>query len=116
MKRVIVIGTTGSGKTTLAKKIAEKLNCPHIQIDSLFWKPNWQEATDEELFAKIEEAVFQESWVLDGLQSESLEALEMAIRTAGWLKIDSAFQPLQLSLQSSSPPEVHNFDTSTLSL
>ena len=66
MKRLIVIGTTGSGKTTLAKKIAEKLNCPHIQIDSLFWKPNWQEATDEELFAKIEEAVSQESWVLDG--------------------------------------------------
>ena len=50
-----------------------------------------------------QDTVIEESWVLDGLQSDSLEALEMAIRTAGWLKIDSAFQPLQIFLQSSSP-------------
>lgn len=66
MKRVIITGTTGSGKSTLAKKLAKKLNCPHIQLDSLFWKPNWQEASDEELFSKLEKAVAQDSWVLDG--------------------------------------------------
>lgn len=66
MKRVIIIGTTGSGKTTLAKKLAKKLNCPHIQIDALFWKPNWQEASDEELFSKLKAATSGDSWVVDG--------------------------------------------------
>lgn len=66
MNKIIIIGTTGSGKSTLAKKISEKLNIPYIQLDHLFWKPNWEESTDEEFFKKIESATNQDSWVLDG--------------------------------------------------
>ena len=49
------------------------------------------------------ESVVKTEWVLEGLQSESVEALEMVIRTAGWLHIEAAFQPLQRNLQSPSP-------------
>lgn len=43
MNKIIIIGTTGSGKSTVAKKLSEKLNVPHIQLDFLFWKPNWEQ-------------------------------------------------------------------------
>ena len=50
--RINVVGTSGCGKSTVAKRIAEKLNVPYIQLDELHWKPNWVESTDEELFPK----------------------------------------------------------------
>jgi len=40
MKRIVIIGTSCSGKTTLAKTIALKLNIKHIELDKLHWKPN----------------------------------------------------------------------------
>lgn len=64
--RINVIGTSGSGKSTFSKRIAEKLNIPYIELDELFWKTNWNESTDSEFFPKIQQATQGESWVLDG--------------------------------------------------
>ena len=64
--RINVLGTSGSGKTSVAKRIAKKLNIPYVELDELFWKPNWTESTDEELFPKLEEALSVDGWVLDG--------------------------------------------------
>ena len=44
MKKVIVVSSTGSGKSTLSKGLSALLSIPHIQLDALFWKPNWGEA------------------------------------------------------------------------
>ena len=66
MKRINVIGTSGSGKSTVARAISERLNYPYIELDNLFWKDDWQETEDEELFAKLSELLKQENWVLDG--------------------------------------------------
>ena len=60
------MGTSGSGKTSVARRIAKKLNIPYVELDELFWKPNWTESTDEELFPKLEEALSVDGWVLDG--------------------------------------------------
>ena len=64
--RINVVGTSGCGKSTVSKRIAERLNIPYIQLDELYWKPNWAESTDEELFPKLEKALFPAEWVLDG--------------------------------------------------
>ncbi len=69
--RINVVGTSGSGKSTVGKRIAEKLNIPYIQLDQLHWKPNWQESTDEELFTKLENALSADDWVLDGNYSKT---------------------------------------------
>ena len=67
MKKVIIVGPTGSGKSTLAQMLSEKLKLPYIQLDELFWKPNWQWSTDEEFFIKIQSALeINESWIIDG--------------------------------------------------
>ena len=64
--RINVLGTAGSGKSTFSKLIAEKLSVSYIQMDELFWKPNWRESSDEELFPKLEKALSSDDWVLDG--------------------------------------------------
>ncbi|CAM3805832.1 shikimate kinase [Parendozoicomonas haliclonae] len=64
--KINVVGVSGSGKSTLARKLADALNAPYLEMDRLFWKPNWQEPTNEEFFPKLEQALKQDSWVLDG--------------------------------------------------
>ena len=64
--KINVIGTSGRGKSTLARQLAIALGIPYLEMDQLFWKPNWQESTDEEFFPRLEEALAAEAWVLDG--------------------------------------------------
>ncbi|MBN0386682.1 (d)CMP kinase, partial [Pseudomonas aeruginosa] len=42
-----VVGTSGSGKSTLARRLAHRLELPWIELDRLYWRPNWQGAPDE---------------------------------------------------------------------
>jgi ABC-type phosphonate transport system ATPase subunit len=46
-KRIVVIGTTSSGKSTLAKALSERLNLDFIELDALYWEPNWKTAEVE---------------------------------------------------------------------
>jgi adenylate kinase family enzyme len=48
MNRIVIIGTSCSGKTTLATTIKEILNITHIELDVLYWKPNWIERSNNE--------------------------------------------------------------------
>jgi adenylate kinase family enzyme len=67
--RILVVGTSGSGKTTMAKRIAAELSLPHIELDALHWGPGWQALTqtDPAEFARqVVAAVAAEVWVLDG--------------------------------------------------
>ena len=71
MKKINVIGTTGSGKSTFSKALSEKLGYSCIHMDQLFWKPNWEQATDDEFISKVLAAVSGETWVLDGNYSRA---------------------------------------------
>lgn len=65
-KRIVVIGTSGSGKSTLAAKVAQKLSIPHIEMDALYWEPNWQEAPEETLRERVKAKMELPEWVVDG--------------------------------------------------
>lgn len=65
--RVVIVGTSCSGKTTLAKAIAAKANIPHIELDVLYWKPGWVGTSEIDFHEKIKQAITaSDSWVLSG--------------------------------------------------
>ncbi|MBS1788447.1 MAG: AAA family ATPase [Acidobacteria bacterium] len=66
MKRVVVIGTSGTGKTTFAGKLARLLNVPHIELDQLHWNPNWRETPRDQFIEKVKVATDAPAWVVDG--------------------------------------------------
>ena len=66
MKRVSVIGTTGSGKTTFARALGAVITARHVELDALFWEPGWKTAELETFRSRIRSAISGEAWVVDG--------------------------------------------------
>jgi adenylate kinase family enzyme len=66
MKRVVVIGTSCSGKTTFASQLADKLAIAHTELDVLHWLPDWQMRPLEDFRSLVKEVVEQDRWVIDG--------------------------------------------------
>ena len=66
MKRILLIGCAGAGKSTLAPKIAQKLGLPCIHLDQLFWKPGWVETPQAEWERKLKKIMKAKKWVMDG--------------------------------------------------
>ena len=66
MQRIVVVGPPGSGKTTVARELARRLDLPHTELDSLWWEPNWVEAGREVFSERAASVVAGERWVVDG--------------------------------------------------
>ena len=66
MKRVMIIGSGGAGKSTLAMKMAEITCLPLTHLDKVFWQSNWQEPDKSWWSQKVAELANEENWILDG--------------------------------------------------
>lgn len=67
--RIVVVGTSGAGKTTLARRIAAVLELPHIELDAINWQSGWRDLTRHdpaEFVRRVNEAIGAEAWVVDG--------------------------------------------------
>ncbi len=64
--RVNLVGSSGSGKSTLGRALAEALGHPIVEIDDLFWGPNWTPQSDETFLPALAAALEAPQWVLDG--------------------------------------------------
>lgn len=65
-KRIVVIGTTASGKSTLARALADKIHARFVELDALHWEPNWVEAPLTVFRERVETATSSEVWVVAG--------------------------------------------------
>jgi len=83
--RINVIGTSGSGKSVLSRRLAALLQAPHVEIDSLFWRPGWQQTPDADFHAAVAEAVAAPRWVLDGNYSGTIPVKWSRVDAVVWL-------------------------------
>lgn len=66
MRRIVVVGTSGSGKTALARELSRRLGIPYVEIDALHWEPHWTTASLDVLRDRVAQAVGPAAWVVDG--------------------------------------------------
>lgn len=65
-ERVAVVGTSCSGKSTFAAKLAHLLGIPHIELDANYWGPNWTPIDADQFRQRIDDLTSQPRWVCDG--------------------------------------------------
>jgi adenylate kinase family enzyme len=66
MKRIMIIGNGGAGKSTLARALAEKLKLPLYHLDKIYWLPGWKEIEMEVMNESVLKIASEEEWIIDG--------------------------------------------------
>ena len=88
IRRIQVMGSSGSGKSTVAQRLAVGLGVPFVELDALFWLPGWTERDGDDFRARVAEATSGPGWVVGGnytgrLQGAVWERAEMVV----WLDL-----------------------------
>ena len=73
MRKIIVIGCPGSGKTTFARKLRDKTGLPLYYLDAIWHKPDKTHIPREEFDARMAEILPTDQWIIDGNYSRTLE-------------------------------------------
>jgi adenylate kinase family enzyme len=90
MKRVLLIGAGGAGKSTLSRRLGEILGLKVIHLDVEHWRPGWVETPKDEWARKVGELCGGDSWVIDGNYSSTLEPRLAACDTVVFLDLPRA--------------------------
>jgi adenylate kinase family enzyme len=81
VRRVSVVGNSGSGKSRLARELAAILGVPHLELDGVFHQPGWEPLPVQEFQRVVAARANEDGWVIDGNYS--------AVRPAVWARADT---------------------------
>lgn len=84
-RRIAVVGTSGSGKTTFARRAAGRLDIPHVELDAIFWGPGWTQAPVDEFRARAAAALAGDAWTTDGNYRKVRDIVWARADTVVWL-------------------------------
>jgi adenylate kinase family enzyme len=87
MRRVSLVGSPGSGKTTLGRQLAARLDAPFIELDAIFHQPRWGELPREEFREQVSAKLQGPKWVVDGNYSAVQDLVWQQADTVVWLDL-----------------------------
>jgi adenylate kinase family enzyme len=90
MHRVSVVGTSCSGKTTIARRIADHYQIPHIELDKVFWQPNWTPLPLDRYRLTVEALAAGDAWVIDGNYSKVRDIVWGRATDVVWMNLPLA--------------------------
>jgi len=87
-RRFVIYGPTSSGKSTLAQQISHRTGLPHIELDALFWLPDWKEKPLEKFRSDVSAALNKhvDGWVCDGNYSNVRDLILPLADTVVWIR------------------------------
>jgi adenylate kinase family enzyme len=87
LERVVVVGTSCVGKTTFSRRLAAALASPVVQLDELYWGPNWTARPEKEFIGSVERATTGPRWVVDGNYSTIRDVVWPRATAVIWLNL-----------------------------
>ena len=87
MRRVTVFGTTGSGKSWLAERLAGQAGLRVVELDALYWGPNWQPAPLELFRHRVERETVGDGWIVVGNYAQVRDLVWRPADTLIWLDL-----------------------------
>ena len=83
LERIVVVGKSGAGKTTLATQLADRLNLTNVELDGISWQANWVNLPKHEMRERVDEALpVAGHWIADGNYIRS-------VRDIVWVRADT---------------------------
>jgi len=73
MKKIVIIGPPGSGKTTLASDLGPLLKVKVFSLDRFFWESGWKGKSREERLEILDHLVQEKQWIIEGTYLDSSE-------------------------------------------
>jgi adenylate kinase family enzyme len=87
VRRISVVGTSGSGKSTVGRQLAGSLGVPFVELDSIYHQPGWVPLPPEEFRRRVAEAAAGDGWVIDGNYSAARDLVWARADTVVWLDL-----------------------------
>ncbi len=87
MRKIVIIGSPGAGKSTLARRLGQATRIPVIHLDSLFWRPGWTATPRPEWIRLHTKAISGEEWIIDGHYGSTLDLRIQAADTIVFLDV-----------------------------
>jgi adenylate kinase family enzyme len=87
MKKILIIGSSGAGKSVLSRRLHEVMRLPVIHLDKHYWRPGWTDPPKEEWQKRIAELLQQDEWIMDGNFGGTLEQRLKACDTVVFLDL-----------------------------
>jgi adenylate kinase family enzyme len=73
VKRILVIGHPGAGKSTLASELGKKIGLPVVHLDKEFWQPGWIRTPEDEWWQQVTSIITSDRWIIDGTFDRTLD-------------------------------------------
>ena len=87
-RRISVVGLSGSGKTTVARRLARLVDAPHVELDAVHWvHPGWVEPSEEEFHAAVGGALAGDAWVVEGNYRSARAVYWSRVEMLVWLDL-----------------------------
>jgi adenylate kinase family enzyme len=87
VKKVLVIGSSGAGKSTFSIRLGEITGLPVIHLDKNYWLPDWIEPPKEVWLEQVAELITREEWIIDGNFGGTMEMRLASCDTAIFLDL-----------------------------
>ncbi len=87
MKKLLVVGSGGAGKSTFSKRLGEKTGIEVVHLDMLYWRAGWIEPPKDEWRQTVENLLAKDEWIMDGNFGGTMEMRLAACDTAIFLDL-----------------------------